>query len=240
MKQKSKRTAAPKKTRKAPPAERRFIASSGDTGLTVEYRDAGEGTEKTAVIRGTAIVFNSESRDLGGFREIIMPEALDKFFERNSNAPDVAALFNHDTGEVLGRTPDTLKLSRDDKGLHFELTPPKSRADVLESVARRDIRGASFAFTLAKGGDTWKEGDEGPIRTIREIDQLFEVSLVLQPAYEATSVTAAKRSMASWKRSRTAKKKASAEKESQRNDLVERLKSSASSLREYLQQRGSK
>ncbi|NDG19711.1 MAG: hypothetical protein EB117_15790, partial [Betaproteobacteria bacterium] len=52
---------------------------------TVEYRDTGNG-EKKAVISGYAAVFNSESRNLGGFVETIHPEAFDEVL---ATAPDV-------------------------------------------------------------------------------------------------------------------------------------------------------
>ena len=179
--------------------ERRFVSSNDGSGLTVEYRHCENG-ERQPVIRGTAIVWNSESRDLGGFFERIAPTALDRFFEESRSAgeemPDIAALWNHDTGTVLGRTPKTLRLHRDDVGLHFELEPPASQCGIVESVARGDIRGASFAFVCGKDGEQWTKDDAGrSLRTITDIEKLFEVSLVLSPAYEATSLSVARRSL---------------------------------------------
>jgi len=201
--------AAARQKKKAPRRERRFIESATVAPLTIETRQQEDGSEES-IVRGTAVVFGSESRDLGGFTEVISPTSLDRFFERHGGTPDVAALWNHDTGEVLGRTPRTLKLHRDRDGLHFELSLPKSRPEVLEAVARQDVRGASFAFTVAKGGEAWAEDRSSgkAVRTVNEIDELFEISLVLQPAYEATSVSVAKRHLTAWKRKRTKAKRA--------------------------------
>jgi HK97 family phage prohead protease len=220
-----------KKKRKLSRTERRFVNHTAEPGLKIEYRDC-DGVQ-TPVIRGTAIVFNSESRDLGGFHEKINPESLDAFFERKGDNVDVAALWSHDTSQVLGRTPNTLKLERDKDGLHFELTPPNSRQDIVELVERSDVRGASFAFTVSKGGENWSESEDGvTIREIKEIDELFEISLVLTPAYEATQVGLAKRSLAGWKRRRT-----NATKKHQKKNAE--LRSVIDSFKDYLSQRGS-
>lgn len=49
----------------------------------------------------------------------------------------------------------------------------------------------SFAFTIAKGGESWeKPGADGQrMVTVTDVDQLYDVSIVTQPAYEQTSAT---------------------------------------------------
>src|SRR5687768_15131364 len=70
-------------------------------------------------IRGYSIVFNVLSEDLGGFRERILPQAVDR-----SLSSDVRALVDHDTGKVLGRTRSgTLTLRKDPKGLFSTIDP---------------------------------------------------------------------------------------------------------------------
>lgn len=189
--------------------ERRFLLDQeNDYSLRVERR----GKDGDPVIHGTAIVFNSLSKNLGGFHETIRSDAFDNFFKENRSSdggpPDIAALFNHDVGCVLGRTPDTLKLTKDERGIHFELKPPKSSQGIVESVERRDIRGASFAFVCAEDGESWSKDEEGrSVRTISNIDQFFEISLVLQPAYEETSLMVAKRSLQKFEKDFKAMKK---------------------------------
>lgn len=52
-------------------------------------------------VEGYALVFNSESRDLGGFTEIIEPSALDGILEKS----DVLCLLNHDESRgILARS----------------------------------------------------------------------------------------------------------------------------------------
>jgi HK97 family phage prohead protease len=147
--------------------------------------------DKRMIIEGYAIVFNSESRDLGGFTEIVKENALDKALERNS---DVLALFDHDYGQILGRqSADTLKLSKDERGLKFSLDLPNTQLgrDTYTLIERGDLKGNSFGFTIER--DNWAKNKDGKvIRTIEEIKDLFEISIVSMPAYEATEV--AKRS----------------------------------------------
>jgi phage head maturation protease len=79
------------------------------------------------------------------------------------------------------------------------VTPPVSRADVLELIQRRVVRGSSFAFTVDKGGEGFRQGDDGKaVRQIREVSGLYDVGPVLVPAYPATSATVAMRSYEAW------------------------------------------
>ncbi len=110
------------------------------------------------------------------------------------------ALFNHDSNIVLGRTSSgTLELTSDSKGLRYVVTPPVSRADVLELIARKDVAGSSFAFTVGKDGEGFRPGEDGKaIRQIREVNGLYDVGPVLTPAYPSTSASVAMRSYAAW------------------------------------------
>jgi len=146
-----------------------------------------EENENRMVVGGYAIVFNSESRDLGGFTEFVAPEALDEALERNA---DVLALYNHDYSNVLGRqSSETLKLYKDERGVRFELDLPETTLgrDVYELVKRGDLKGNSFGFTVEK--DNWEKRDGNVIRTIEKIKDLYEISIVSLPAYEATELT---------------------------------------------------
>ena len=81
-------------------------------------------------------MFNTRSRDLGGFVEVVKPEAV-----ADQWRPDVVALFNHDSDAVLGRTPKTLTLTTDTRGLAFTLDPAPTQAgrDALTLVQRGDV-----------------------------------------------------------------------------------------------------
>jgi HK97 family phage prohead protease len=175
--------------------ERRDFAFEDEQELIVESRADGR-----AAIIGYAAVYNRLSLDLGGFREEIMPGAFDKILNRQRGKQDVVALFNHDSNIVLGRTSSgTLELSSDDKGLRYVVSPPVSRADVLELIQRRDVRGSSFAFTVDKSGEGFRQGEDGKaVRQIREVSGLYDVGPVLVPAYPATSASVAMRSYEAW------------------------------------------
>lgn len=145
-------------------------------------------------IRGTAIVFNSLSQDLGGFREIIKPEAVDRTLREGL---DVRAFINHDDAKVLGRTrAGTLSLRKSRRGLEVEIDPPNTSyaRDLLESVERGDISGMSFGFIVPSGGAEWDHDDDGMLRYVRDM-VVSEVSVVTYPAYLATDVQVAQRSL---------------------------------------------
>lgn len=173
--------------------ERRVMPFEDEDELVIEPRQNGQ-----AAIVGYAAVYNRLSLDLGGFREEIMPGAFDRFLSRAK--PDVVALYNHDSNIVLGRTTSgTLELSSDDKGLRYVVTPPASREDIMELIARRDVRGSSFAFTVDKGGESFRTAENGKaIRQIKEVKGLYDVGPVLTPAYPASSATVAMRSYEAW------------------------------------------
>jgi HK97 family phage prohead protease len=101
---------------------------------------------------------------------------------------------------VLGRTSSgTLELSSDDKGLRYVVTPPATRADVMELIQRRDVRGSSFAFTVDPSAEKFRTGDDGKaVRQITEVSGLYDVGPVLVPAYPATSASVAMRSYERW------------------------------------------
>lgn len=144
-------------------------------------------------LTGYPIVFNSLSQDLGGFREQIKPEAVDRTLTSGTN---VDALIDHrrDSTAILGSTDSgLLRLEKDRAGVRAVIRPPDTAVarDVLEVVKAGLVRGMSFAFRVMPDGDTWDDDPNGPgyIRTIT--DMVFsEVSIVLNPAYLATEINA--------------------------------------------------
>ena len=140
-------------------------------------------------ISGYAIVFNSESKDLGGFKEIISPTALEGVLDRS----DILCLLNHNEDKgVLARSnkgAGSLTLQIDEKGLRYSFNAPNTALgdELLEGLKRGDISASSFAFRVGK--DKWdKRSDGSYLRTICSIDEMFDVSPVYRAAYDATSV----------------------------------------------------
>lgn len=153
-----------------------------------------EARGRAPVLRGYAIVFNRLSENLGFFRELIDPAAIDRTL---TERVDLRALVDHDSSRILGRvTAGTLRVEKDANGLAVEIDPPLTTAgaDIVESVRRRDVTGMSFAFRTLR--DQWDETTTPPTRTV--LDMLVrEVSIVTFPAYSQTeaalrSLTAAR------------------------------------------------
>lgn len=163
--------------------------------VEVEIRSAPmalRAAEDTRKIRGHAIVFDSKSVNLGGFREIIRPEAVDRTIRE---ALDVRALVDHDSAKIIGRTrAGTLALRKESRGLFVEIDPPNTTTanDILESIRRGDVTGMSFSFRVLD--DDWHMEDGEPVREVIDMT-ISEVSVVTFPAYQQTDVAVAKRSL---------------------------------------------
>ncbi len=141
-------------------------------------------------VEGYAVVFNSESRDLGGFTEVIEPSALDGVVAKS----DVLCLLNHNEDKgVLARCnmgTGSLTLEVDDIGLRYSFEAPNTNLgdELLEGLRRGDISASSFAFKV--GEDKWTKRNDGSyLRTISIIERMFDVSPVYRPAYDATTVS---------------------------------------------------
>jgi uncharacterized protein len=126
-------------------------------------------------IRGV-VPYGVESRDMGGWREVVDRGALDQ-----TNLDELIARIDH-TGVPIGRFPRTLDLESRADGLHWAVTPPESRADLLEAIERGDLRAGSWQMVVAK--DRW----EGDVRHVEQIAELRDVSVVSSPAYPAATV----------------------------------------------------
>jgi HK97 family phage prohead protease len=166
---------------------------------------------KTVV--GYGAVFGSLSNDLGGFREVIDPNAFEGRLE-----DDVRFLINHDGLPLARTTNKTLRLSIDEKGLRYEATMPDTTLsnDLMELLKNGTVSQSSFAFIVED--DSWEVKDGVNIRTINKVSRLFDVSAVTYPAYEEASSSVALRSLEEWKEEESNKKlKDNLEKEKKEN-----------------------
>lgn len=141
------------------------------------------------VIRGYAALYESESRDLGGFIEVIERGAFDSVLA--DPKLDVIAKLDHErplARYTAGAPNNTLELGVDERGLWYKIDPKRTDADVVEALERGDIRGSSFAFRLGDGDDSWERRDDGTtLRTIKRFAGLYDVGPVYTPAYPETS-----------------------------------------------------
>ena len=118
-----------------------------------ETRQAPEVTTEGRRIRGV-IPYNIESRDMGGWSEIIEPTAF-----RTTTFDDLVATVDH-AGVPIGRHPTTLALEDRSDGLHWSVDPPRAAATFakLSSAAiSKPVRGgwSSAATSGATTSDTF-------------------------------------------------------------------------------------
>jgi HK97 family phage prohead protease len=147
-----------------------------------EIREAAEGQPTT--LYGYAVVFSSVTDICGLFNEQVAPGA----FTETLKADPIVALANHDWSKVLGRnTAGTLRLTEDKRGLKFEIDIPDTTVgrDLAVSVQRGDIDSCSFGFEALE--EKWDA--EQNLRTLLKC-KLYEISIVANPAYGDTSVSA--------------------------------------------------
>lgn len=159
--------------------------------ISAERSESGIST-----LRGTPIVYGSYT-DIGGyFREVIEAGALD-----GANLKDVPLLVNHNERMIpiarsRNNTPkSTMRLTPTASGLEMEAdidTARNSTAMELDSaVERGDLDGMSFKFSVED--EKWEGLDtDYPTRRILKFGTIAEVSAVTWPAYEATSIYAAR------------------------------------------------
>ena len=153
--------------------------------LNVGELRASQHDDSIGQIAGYAIVWDTPSTNLP-FTEIIKAGALD-----GVDLSGVLALYNHDFANVLGRVDSgTLKLNIDNHGLHFVLDIPDTTLghDVYTNIKNGNLKGVSFRFTIADGGEQWQQINGRPTRVISKIATMREISLVSVPAYDDTSV----------------------------------------------------
>lgn len=166
--------------------------------MTIERRYTNRAAdivnEEGRTIKGYSAVFNSTYQMWEKHSETIAPGAFD-----GCDMSDVVALFNHEDEFLLARSKDgtgTLTLKVDEKGLYFEFDAPNTTAgnDVLENIKLKNVRGCSFAFSVAE--QKIEEFEDGTwLRTITKIGKLYDVGPVVNPAYEDTEIEACKRSV---------------------------------------------
>lgn len=153
--------------------------------LDVGELRSSENDNSIGQIAGYAIVWDTPSTNLP-FTEIIQSGALD-----GVDLSQTLALFDHNFANVLGRVDSgTLKLNVDNHGLHFVLDIPDTTLghDVYTNIKNGNLKGLSFRFTIANGGEQWRQINGQPTRVISKIATMREISLVSVPAYDDTSV----------------------------------------------------
>ena len=177
-------------------AERRFNQKAG--AGEIRATESGEISVYAAVFYDGSK--GSEFELWSGATERIAPGAFKRSIE---SLQDTRALFNHEPDKLLGRiSAGTLKLEEDGRGLLYTISlgETSTARDVKEMIKRGDLTGSSFSFTIAEGGEEWRDTEEGrQIRHITDVN-LLDVGPVTFPAYAGTSANS--RSVKAAERSR--------------------------------------
>ena len=158
-----------------------------------EVRADKDDKEQRYMIEGRPIVYDSVT-DLGFIDEIIEKGALNE-----TDLTDVRFLVNHDTSKIpLARSRknnknSTMQLMPDDEGLkirvYLDVDNNTEAKSLYSAIQRGDISGMSFMFSIDT--EEWEGLEtEKPLRRIKKISSVVEVSAVTFPAYEDTEIYA--------------------------------------------------
>ena len=161
---------------------------------TIECRKTEEGKDEL-VVEGVACQFDTETVLYKGkyyeCREKIAVGAFD-----NCDMSDVIFNYNH-CGRVYARTRNkSLELSVKEDGLHMRailMPEDNGHAELYRDIQSGLIDKMSFAFHVKESTYEYVERADEPtieIRTVTEIDKLYDVSAVDIPAYDTTSISA--------------------------------------------------
>ena len=166
------------------------------TNRFFEFEVRAENNEQYGdYITGRPIVYNAPTDIAGYYQEVIERGALD-----NADLRDVRFLVGHDISMIpLARSRNnnansTMQMSVDESGMSIRVEldiegNPEAKS-LYSAIKRGDVSGMSFMFTVDK--DAWDDIDtDNPLRHIRHISRVFEVSAVAFPAYEGTKLEAA-------------------------------------------------
>ena len=151
----------------------------------IEANDDGSLT-----VRGYVNETNKYSNMLGReqkFKEVIKPGVWTRALNK---AKEVFFLAEHDKNKILASTRNgSLELREDSKGLYMEATisPTSWGKDYYQLIKDGILQNMSFGFRATK--DSWRNMGDHFERTVNDLE-LFEVSVVRDPAYASSSISA--------------------------------------------------
>jgi HK97 family phage prohead protease len=167
----------------------------------ITWRPEARGAEGRTV-EGHASVFESPATIGGRFVERVAKGAFRSVLAKS---PVVPLVYGHDQDKLLASTRNgSLELSEDHRGLKIRATIVGTSLgdDVLTLIRDGLATRMSYAFSIES--DDWDYRAALPVRTITEIGELYDVSVVTTPAFEAAEVALAEARAARSLRDRAA------------------------------------
>ena len=153
--------------------------------ISFEVRAEGEASRLSG-----RFPYGTETSLGSGRRERFAARAFRSRIEAGEN---IFLLAGHDPEKPLASTDaGSLTLRDDDDALHIEARVAATTtwaADALAALAAGLTKGLSPGFKVAPGGDLVTRSADGLLRTVSAAD-LFELSLVTRPAYDAAQIAA--------------------------------------------------
>ena len=135
-----------------------------------------------------SVAFNSVSRDLGGFVEVIKPTS---FSDSLASGEPVKAIVEHNHDLLLGKTTSgTLELKETPAELEVTIhlsNKIQAHVDIYEQVKRGDLDSLSFGFVADV--EEWDHEAIPPIRYISKA-RLYEITVCAVGAYAANKIDA--------------------------------------------------
>ncbi|MCU1805165.1 phage major capsid protein [Cytobacillus firmus] len=154
----------------------------------LELRAKEDGTLK---VSGYVNKTEQFSEVLGSAKRFVEKISKGAFNRAIMNAKEISFLAEHDSKKILASTRNgSLKLREDAQGLYMEaeIVPTSYGTDTYELIKSGIFQNMSFGFRTLN--DSWKQGVANIYeRTINELE-LFEVSVVKNPAYSQSTIAA--------------------------------------------------
>ena len=197
--------------------------------MILNVEPAAESETDSYNVRGYATTFN-EKYTLFDTKDYRIDEQVDPHAFDSCDMRDVIFQYDHE-GRVFARTSnDTLKLTADAHGLEVNayLGGTEIGRNLYEEIKGGYTSKMSFGFHV-NADDIAEEERDGKtiyVRTIKEVDKLFDVSAVSMPANDGTEISAR-----SLKDGAIAKLEAERLLKAERKKAIEEIKARAAALR---------
>jgi len=155
----------------------------------IQTRKIEETSDTAFIVKGVAATFDKPTVLFTDADGVEYKEMIDRHAFDSADMSNVVFLFNHD-GKVMARTRNnTLSLWFENDGLH--MSARMDGTDEGRSIYK-DIKGGyldrmSFSFTTTYDGKTYDDATR--TITIKKIKRLYDVSVVVIPAYDSTSIS---------------------------------------------------